>query len=81
MYSDYKIAPLLVSKELSTIDKTDLLVSRDYNSLYPSAMAHPHTKCPKVETAKAISEMVSKWLCSSSITEHGRILILVNSSK
>ena len=36
------------------LDKTDLFVSSDYNSLYPSAIAHPDSKWPNRETAKAI---------------------------
>ena len=35
------------------IDKSDLLVSSYYNSLYP--MTHPDSKWPKKETAKAIN--------------------------
>ena len=34
-----KLASLPISKDLKQIDKSDLLVSGDYNSLYRSAMA------------------------------------------
>ena len=37
------------------IAKPDLLLSSDYNSLYPSALAHLNLKLPKIETAKAIN--------------------------
>ena len=40
-YADNKIAVLPISKELSMVDKTNLLVSSDCNSFYPSAMGHP----------------------------------------
>ena len=46
------------------IDKSDLLVSSDYNSLYPSAMALSDSKWPKTETAKAIDTEDSNRLCS-----------------
>ena len=62
-YVDRKVARIPVSKELAVIDKSDLLVSSDYNSLYPSAMAHPDSKWPKIETAKAIEEEDSDRLC------------------
>ena len=45
----------MISKELKAIDKSDLLVSSDYNSLYPSAMAHEKSSWPAIETAKAIN--------------------------
>ena len=37
------------------IDKSDLLFSSDFDSSYPSALAHPDSKWPKIETPKAIS--------------------------
>ena len=39
-----KMSSLPVSKELAKLDKTNLLVSIDYNSVYPSAMAHLESK-------------------------------------
>ena len=62
-YVDRKVARIPVSKQLAVIDKSDLLVSSDYNSLYPSAMAHPDSKWPKIETAKAIRLEDSDYLC------------------
>ena len=59
-----KIARITVSKQLAMIDKVDLLVSSDYNSLYPSATAHPDSKWSKTETAKAINIEDSDRLCS-----------------
>ena len=37
------------------IDKSDFLVSSDYNSLYASAMAHLDSNWPEIETAKAVN--------------------------
>ena len=45
------------------MDKLDLLVLGNYNSLYPSAKAHKDSKWPKVETAKAIKNEESDRLC------------------
>ena len=49
-----KLAILSISKEMQQIDKSDLLVSSHYISLYPSTVAHKNSKCPKIETAIAI---------------------------
>ena len=46
------------------IEKSELLVSSDYNSLYPSAVAHLDSKLPKIETAKAIVKEDSDRLFS-----------------
>ena len=45
-YINKKLANLPISKELQQIDKSDSLVSSDYISLYPSAMAHKDSKWP-----------------------------------
>ena len=52
-----------MSKEPKRIDKSDLLVSSDYKSLYPSAMAHKDSKWPKIKTAIAIKKEDSVCLC------------------
>ena len=52
-----------MSKQLAVIDESDLLVSSDYNSLYPSAMAHLDSKEPKIESAEAIRPGDSDYLC------------------
>ena len=62
-YVNRKLASLSISKELNKTDKSDLLVSSDYNSLYPSAMAHDDSTWPAIETAKAIKPEDSKYLC------------------
>ena len=62
-YIKKKLSSLMTSKELKTIDKSDLLVSSDYNSLYPSAMAHEKSTWPAMETAKAINLEDSEVYC------------------
>ena len=62
-YIKKKLSSLPISKELNKNDKSDLLVSSDYNSLYPSAMAHENSKWPAIETAKAITPEDSNLLC------------------
>ena len=43
-YIETKLNNLPISKEIKQIDKSNLLESSDYNSLYPSAMAHLNSK-------------------------------------
>ena len=62
-YIKKKLSSLPISKELKAIDKSDLLVSSDYNSLYPSAMAHEKSTWPAIETAKAINPEDSAVYC------------------
>ena len=63
-YIDRISAKTAVSKQLPMIDKSDLLDSSDYKSLYCSATAHPGSKWPKTETAKAIYIEDTDSLCS-----------------
>ena len=63
------------------IDKTDLLVSSDYNSLYPSAMALSDSKWPKLETAKAIDINVALDYVNSLKVANGGILTFQDSLK
>ena len=62
-YIKKKLSSLPISKELKTVDKSDLLVSTDYKSLYPSAMAHEKSTWPAIETAKAINPEDSEVYC------------------
>ena len=62
-YIKKKLSSLPISKELNKMDKSDLLVSSDYNSLYPSAMAHILSMWPSIETAKAINPEDSEAYC------------------
>ena len=58
-----KLSSLPISDELNNMNKSDLLVSSDYISLYPSAMAHEKSKWPAIETAKAINPEDSEVYC------------------
>ena len=60
-----KTAALLISKELSIVDKFAPLLSNDYSSLYPSTMAQSVSRWAELQTAKAIDQHTSEWLCSS----------------
>ena len=63
-YVNKKLSSLPISKELNKIDKSDLLVSSDYTSLYPSAMSCPISTWPKKETSIAINPIQdSNYLC------------------
>ena len=46
-------------------DHWDLLVSNDYNSLYPSTITHKGSKGLKIETTIALIRDDSEWICSS----------------
>ena len=59
-YIKKKLSSLPISKESNKIDKSDLLVSSDYNSLCPSAMAHIKSTWPAIQTAKAINRKIVK---------------------
>ena len=50
-------------KNIKNVDKLDVLVSTDHDSLCPTAMAHNYSKWPKVQTTKAITKEDSDRLC------------------
>ena len=60
-----KTAALLISKKLSVVDKCAPLLSSDYSSLYPSTRAQTVSRWADLQTAKAIDQHTSEWLCSS----------------
>ena len=62
-YIKKKLSSLPISKELNKIEKSGLLVSSEYNSLYPSAMAFEQSTWPAIETAKAINPEDSEVYC------------------
>ena len=62
-YIKKKLSSLPISEELNKIDKSDLLVSSDYNSLHPSVMAHEKSNWPAIETAKGINPEDSEVYC------------------
>ena len=59
-----KIALGPESKQLALIDKSDLLVSSDYNSLYPLAMAQLDSKWTEKETAEVVDIEGSDRVCT-----------------
>ena len=62
-YIKKKLSSLPISEKLNKIDKSDLLVSSDYKSLYPSLMAHEKSNWPAIETAKAKNPEDSEVYC------------------
>ena len=50
-FLERKLGELEISKELQKINKDDLLISYDFNSLYPSAQIDINSTWPKIETA------------------------------
>ena len=63
IYIKKKLSSLPSAKELNAIDNSDLLVSSNYNSVYPSAMAHEKPTWPAIETARAINTEDSDVYC------------------
>ena len=53
-----------ISKELQNINKDDLLVSYDLNSLYPNAQIDINSTWPKIETAYLFKKCMSDAVCS-----------------
>ena len=53
-----------ISKEIQKIDKDDLLVSCDFNSLYPSAQIYINSNWPKIETAYPFEKDLNESICS-----------------
>ena len=53
-----------ISKELHKIIKDDLLVSYDFNSLYPSAQVDINSTWPKIETSYPFKKYMSAAVCT-----------------
>ena len=58
-----------ISKELQKINKDDLLVSYDFNSLYPSAQIDINSTWSKVETDNPFEKYMNESICSLFNTE------------
>ena len=58
-----KLGELEISKELQKINKDDLLVSYDFNSLYPSALVDINSTWSKIETAYPFKKYMSGAIC------------------
>ena len=59
-----KLGELKISKELQKINKDDLLVSYDFNSLYPSAQIDKNSNWPKIETSYPFKKYMNDAVCS-----------------
>ena len=58
-----KFGDLEVSKALQMINNDDLLVSYDFNSLYPSAEASKNSTWPAIETSRSLKKDMFDALC------------------
>ena len=58
-----KLGELEISKELQKINKDDLIVSYDFNSLYPSAQIDKNSTRPKIETAYPFKKHMIDAIC------------------
>ena len=63
-YLDKKLGDLNISKDLLKINKEDLLVSYDFNSLYPSAQIDKNSIWPKIETAYPFKKHMNDSICT-----------------
>ena len=59
-----KLGNLEISKELQKINKDDLLVSYDFNSLYPSAQIDKNSTWPKIETSYPFKKYMNESICT-----------------
>ena len=59
-----KLGELNISKDLQKINKEDLLVSYDFNSLYPSAQIDKNSTWPKIETAYPFKKYMNDAICT-----------------
>ena len=62
-FLERKLGELNISKELQKINKDDLLVSYDFNSLYPSAQIDKDSTWPKIETAYPFEKYMNDAVC------------------
>ena len=59
-----KLGELEISKDLQKINKDDLLVSYDFNSLYPSAQIDLNSTWPKIETSYPFKKHMNGTICT-----------------
>ena len=62
-FLEKKLRELNISKDSQKINKVDLLVSYDFNSLYPSAQIDKNSTWPKIETAYPFKKYMSDAVC------------------
>ena len=63
-FLEKQLGELNISKDLKKINKDDLLVSYDFNSLYPSAQIDKNSTWPKIETAYPFRKYMSDAVCT-----------------
>ena len=63
-YLNKKLGELEISKDLQKINKDDLLVSYDFNSLYPSAQIDINSNWPKIETSYPFKKFMNDAICT-----------------
>ena len=63
-FLERKLGELEISKDLQKINKDDLLVSYDFNSLYPSAQIDKNSTWPKKETAYPFKKYMNESICT-----------------
>ena len=63
-FLEKKLGELEISKDLQKINKDDLLVSYDFNSLYPSAQIDKNSIWPKIETAYPFKKYMCDVVCT-----------------
>ena len=63
-FLEKKLGELEFSKELQKFTKDDLVVSYDFNSLYPSAEIDKNSTWPKIETAYPFKKYISESICT-----------------
>ena len=63
-FLDKKLGELEISEELQKIIKNDLLVSSDFNRVYPFAQIDKSSAWPKIETAYPFKNYMSDAVCS-----------------
>ena len=63
-FLEKKLGNLEISKDLQKINKDDLLVSYDFNSLYPSAQMDKNSSWPKIETAYPFKKYMNDAVCT-----------------
>ena len=62
-FLDKKLGELNISDDLQKINEDDLLVSYDFNSLYPSAQIDKNSTWPKIETSYPFKKYMSDAIC------------------
>ena len=63
-FLEKKLGELEISKELQKINKDDLIVSYDFNSLYPSAQIDKNSTWPRIETAYPFKKHMNESICT-----------------